>query len=73
MIDAKVRAHYVDDRASSVRAPLVVRHVWRNAGGDTEEHVERVAAPGEAHRYTVTCGREPALRSIVMEAGSVPR
>jgi len=73
LINAKVRAHYFDRRAVSVRTPLLVTHVWDDAGG-RKTHTERVAPPAlKPHRYTLACGPSPALRSIIMEAESMPR
>jgi len=69
-INAKVRAHYIDDRAAALRSPLLVSYVWQE-GGATKRHTERVASFDAPHAYALTCGAKPELRSLIMQADSV--
>ena len=71
MNNAKVRAHYLDERTDTLHAPLLVRHVWEEAGGQTRSHTERVESTAAPHTYRVRCGPRPALKSVVMAVDSV--
>jgi len=73
MINAKVRAHYIDHRAARSQAPLLITHVWEEAGVGRRSHTERVDSPGAPHRYEVACGPRPALRSVILRVEPVAR
>ena len=69
---ARVRASWLDERLAGLRAPLFITHAWQEADGAEREHTEQVASAEAPHRYTITCGQEPQLRSIRMHVPSLP-
>jgi len=69
---ARVRASWTDERLAGLRAPLFITHTWREADGAEREHTEQVASANAPHRYSITCGEEPELRSIRMHVPSLP-
>jgi len=73
MNNAKIRAHWLDERVGTIRAPLVVTHLWEEAGGHLKRHAERVESVGTPHSYELTCGLQPVLRSIVTQVDSAPK
>ena len=73
IINAKVRAHYVDGRIAAIQAPLLVSHIWEEADGSRKSHTERVTSAAAPHRYPIPCGPQPRLRSLVMQVESIPK
>ncbi|KPK85978.1 MAG: hypothetical protein AMJ81_02335 [Phycisphaerae bacterium SM23_33] len=73
MNNAKVRIHWLENRAGRVRTPLSVTHVWEEASGCCKSHTERVMSFNRPYSYELTCGPGPILRSLVLEADSVRR
>ncbi len=73
LINAKVRAHYLDDRVAVVTPTLVISHVWEEAG---RERMIRAGFQGpfdSPRKYQLTCGPQPKLRSVIMHVPQLPR
>ncbi|MBM4039067.1 MAG: hypothetical protein FJ290_11205 [Planctomycetes bacterium] len=70
LINGKIRAHYLDDRVAAIRTPILVTHVWEEAGA-RRSHTERIERPGEPHAYRIACGSEPRFRSVLMAVGHI--
>jgi len=70
---AKVRAHWLDDRAGKVHVPLAITHVWAEASGCFKCHTEPVDRSVVPYPYRIICGPQPRLRSVVFQAGSARR
>lgn len=73
MNDAKVRAHWLDERVEQIKPPLLVTHLWAEQSGCRKCHMERVLSYPKPHSYELICGPEPKLRSVVFQVDSVRR
>jgi len=67
IINAKVRAHYLDDRVAAIRPTLMISHVWEEAGRERMLPAEFQGPFDSPQSYNLACGPQPKLRSVIMQ------